>query len=91
MYYAFTASTDFTTKGRRLRAYCVTETAGAAAIVNLRDGSVSGPIVFQLRFNAVVGGSTQSVSFDHPGVVFPAGLYAEKNAGTIQAMVEISS
>jgi hypothetical protein len=89
MYYVATASTDLTAKGKRLRAYNVSETAGAAAIVNLRDGSVTGPIVIQLRFAAVVGGSTQSVAFDHPGITFPLGVYLEKNAGTIQAMLEI--
>ena len=90
MYFTFTASTDFTAKGKRIRAYSVSETAGAAAIVNLRDGGVAGPIVFQLRFAAVVGGSTQTASFDHPGVTFPAGLYAEKNSGTIQGTVELA-
>jgi hypothetical protein len=73
MYYAFSASTDFTTKANRLRAYSVTETAGVAAIENIRAGSVTGPIVFQLRFAAVTGGSTQVGSFDHPRDYVPGG------------------
>jgi hypothetical protein len=88
-YYSVTASTDLTTKGRFLRAFNVSETAGAAAIVNIRDGGVGGTIVLQLRFAAVVGGSTQTMDFDQPGICFPSGVYVEKNAGTIQAMVEI--
>jgi len=36
-----------------------------------------------------VGGSTQVGSFDHPGITFVNGGYVEKNAGTIQGMVEI--
>jgi hypothetical protein len=89
MYFTQTASTDLTTKGRRLCSYNVSETAGAAAIVNLRDGSVTGPIVIQLRFAAVVGGSTQTATFSWPFLPFPAGLYLEKNAGAIQATVDI--
>jgi hypothetical protein len=67
-----------------------TETAGVAAVVNLRDGSVSGPIVMQLRFAAVTGGSTLTVSFGQPGIVFPSGVYLEKASGTIQAMIDVA-
>jgi hypothetical protein len=45
--------------------------------------------VIQLRFAAVTGGSTQSQDFSAPGIVFPNGVYVEKNAGTIQGMVEL--
>jgi hypothetical protein len=39
----------------------------------------------------VTGGSNQTVGFDHPGITFPAGVYVEKNAGTVVGMVEITA
>lgn len=88
-YYTTTASVDLTTKGRWLRAFNVAETAGSPAIVNLRNGSVSGDIVIQLRFPTLAGGSDRTVSFGSPGLNFPTGLYLEKNSGTIQASVDL--
>lgn len=89
MYYSVTASTDLTTKGRWLRAFSIAETAGSPAIVNLRDGSVSGPIVVQLRFPTLAGGSDRTVSYGQPGLNFPAGCYVEKASGTVQAAVDL--
>lgn len=89
MYYSVVASTDLTTKGRWLRSFNVAETAGAAAVVNLRDGGVGGPIVVSLRFAAVTGGSDRTGTFTHPGVNFPAGVYVQVASGAAQCMVDI--
>jgi hypothetical protein len=71
----FTASTDFTgpSKPKRLRAYFLSQGTGAQT-VNFRDGSATGTIKFQVQIPAT---SSKELGIDHPGVVFPNGLYVE--------------
>lgn len=89
-YYVLTgADQDLTTKGKRLFMLCVTETAGAAAVVNIRNGSVGGDILLPLRFAAVTGGSHTVLTFGHRGLLFPAGVFIDFVSGTVTGSVDI--
>jgi hypothetical protein len=85
LYYAFTADTDLTTKPKRVSAiHC---SAGTAAVVNLRNGSVSGDIVVQLRIPA---NESKEVRYGPPrGLVFPAGLFVDVVSGTVVGSVDL--
>ena len=86
MYQLVTASVDLTTKGRRLYAWHFSNTV-AAAVINLRNGSVSGDIVAQIQL-AVATSASQAYS-DPRGLAFPNGLYVQIVSGTIVGSVDV--
>jgi hypothetical protein len=70
----FTASTDFTTKGKRLASWHVSQGTGAQTI-NFRNGGLAGTIIFQVQLVA-----TSSASQPYPKDSMPffsSGLYVE--------------
>lgn len=77
--FAITASTDLTTKPKRLMHWSFSSTV-AAGVINLRDGGVAGTIF--ARVNVAIGDS-KHLALTTPGVVFPSGLYVEVTAGTV--------
>jgi hypothetical protein len=87
MYFTFTqaADADLTTKGKRLVAWHLSATA--AAVCNLRDGSVSGPIVVQILC-PINDMRTQTYTLP-AGLVFPAGVFVDVVSGTFVGSVDI--
>ena len=85
MYYAFAATLDLTTKGKRLcSVHCA---ASAAAVVNLRDGGVAGPIVVQLQIPI---STSKEIAYALPGgLVFSAGCYVQVVSGTVVGSVDL--
>jgi hypothetical protein len=74
--YQFTASTDLTGagKGRRVASWHCSQGAGTQTI-NFRNGSITGPIMFQVQLPAT---TSASQSYTQGGLpTFPAGLYVE--------------
>ena len=70
----FTASTDFTTRGKRIASWHVSQGTGAQTI-NFRSGSISGTIMFQVQ---LVATSSASQAYPHPNLpAIPGGLYIE--------------
>jgi len=59
--YPFTASTDLTTKGKRLASF--------------NNGSITGPIMLQVQLNTTTSQSVAYTQAGLP--TFPAGLYVE--------------
>lgn len=87
MYYLVTANTDLTTKAKRLASWHFAETAAAVASVNLRNGSLTGDIVAQIKLAASTSASQAYPGPNHQ--LFPDGLYVEKVAGTIVGSVDL--
>jgi len=83
--FAFTASIDLTTRGKRLASWHLSQGTGAQTI-NFRSGSVGGTIIFQVQ---LVATSSASQSYSHPNLpAIPGGLYIEVvgtglNAGSV--------
>jgi hypothetical protein len=78
--YTQTASTDLSSKGRRLTSIHVASTG--ATTVNIREGAVGGAIRYQV---VAATGTTQTINFATP-VIFPTGVYVELSAGTVSAI-----
>lgn len=53
---------------------------------NLRDGSVSGPIVARVN---LAGSSSASQAYKRPGLTFPSGVFVECPSGVIVGSVDI--
>jgi len=84
----FTASTDFTSKGKRLASWHVSQGTGAQTI-NFRNGSVAGTIIFQVQLVATSSASQAYPQASMP--FFPLGLYVEVvgtgfNAGAVDVL-----
>ena len=81
----FAASTDFTTKGKRLASWHLSQGTGANTF-NFRSGSLTGQIVFQVQLVATTSASQAYPQSSMP--FFPGGLYLEVtgtglNAGAV--------
>lgn len=85
--HTFTDTTDMTGRVKLLASFFISETAGAVAAVNFRNGGASGAIFQQVRLPAVTGGNSIHVAFNTP-IAFPSGLYVEKASGTIVGGVQ---
>lgn len=82
-----TADTDLTTKPKRVNNWHFAETAAGAAVVLLRDGSVSGPIYARINLAA---STSASQSYSHPeGWLFPNGLFVDVLSGTVVGSVDL--
>ncbi len=84
-YYLVTASTDLTGKGRRLASWSLRATA--AAVVNIRNGSVSGDKVVPI--NLALNASASQAYPEPQGLIFPNGIYVEVVSGTIEGSLDI--
>ena len=82
-----TADTDLTAAGkpRYLRSWHFSNTV-AAGVINLRNGSVTGPIYAQIQLAI---GTSASQSYDSPGVCFEAGCFVDVVTGTIVGSVTL--
>lgn len=78
------ADADLTTKPKRLTAYNLS--ASAAAVVNLRDGGVAGPILVQIQAGVNV---SVTEGYPHPGIVFPSGCFVDVVSGTFVGSVTL--
>jgi hypothetical protein len=83
----FTGTIDLTATVKRVISFFVSETAGAAAVVNFRNGSSTGAIFQQVRLPAVTGGNSIHVVFAKP-LLLPSGLYVEVVSGTLVGGVQ---
>ena len=88
--YAVTASVDLTGagKGKRVASWHFSNT-GAAAVINIRDGSVSGTRYIQIQLAATTTSASQAYSLPGGAPLFPAGVYVEVVSGTIIGSVDI--
>lgn len=84
-YYLVTADTDLTTKGRRLTAWHFRATA--AAVVNIRNGSVTGDIVIPI--NLAIDTSASQTYSDPRYQEFPDGVFVDVVSGTVVGSVDI--
>jgi hypothetical protein len=75
---------DLATKGRRLASWQFSNIT-AAAVVNLRNGTVTGDKVVQVQLTAP---SSASQSYDTP-LIFPLGVFVEIVSGTITGSVDL--
>jgi len=82
----FTADTDFTNRCFKVAGFHVTETAGAAASVQLRDGGASGQIVVDIRLPLVAGGNSIHFSDAARPLLFNKGLYVDVT-GTVTGTI----
>ena len=76
------------TAAERIYGYSIAEDKGAAAVVNLRAGSVSGQIVRRLQFSA-------DQSFNVPVrrdvfLEFPGGCYVEEVSGSVHGVLFVN-
>ena len=85
MYQLVTTSVDLTAKGRRLYSWHFRATA--AAVINIRNGTVSGDIVVPINL-AITTSASQSYN-DPRGLTFPAGVYVEVVSGTVVGSVDV--
>jgi hypothetical protein len=85
----FSADKDLTSAPRvgSVIGWHVTETAGAAANVALRNGSVTGPIIVNIRLPAVAGGNSVHVALARPAL-FPKGLFVDVVSGTVIGSIQ---
>lgn len=86
--HTFTTSRDLTSAPRvgSVLGFHVAETAGAAAVVRLRDGSVTGAIFSEVRLPSVTGGNSVHFAANRP-MLFPKGLYVEVS-GTVVGSIQ---
>ena len=85
-YFLVTADTDLTAKPKRLASWHFSNTV-AAAVINLRNGSVSGDIVAQIQLAV---NTSASQAYDLPtGLAFPLGLFVDVVTGTIVGSVDL--
>jgi hypothetical protein len=72
--YSFTASSDFTTKAKRLASWYCSQGTGAQT-VNFRNGGLTGPIMFQAQLPAT---TSAGLAYTQAGLpTFTSGLYVE--------------
>lgn len=83
----FSADLDLTTRVFRVVGFHIAETAGAAAVVNLRNGSVTGDIFVQVRLPAIAGGNSIHHSFT-TRAQFPKGLFVDVVSGTVVGAIQ---
>lgn len=81
------ADTDLTVaKGKRLRSWHISNIT-AAAVINFRNGSVSGDIVAQIQLAI---GTSASQAYDRGNeLMFPQGLFVDHVSGTITGSVDL--
>jgi hypothetical protein len=70
--YPFTASTDLTTKPKRIASWHVSQGAGTQTI-RFRNGSISGTVMLEVQLPAT---TSASQAYGTP-IIFPAGVYVE--------------
>lgn len=85
-YYLVTGSTDLTTKGRAIASWHFRATA--AAVVNIRNASVTGDIVIPINL-ALDTSDGQSYSVPGGCPIFPNGVYVQVVSGTVVGSVDI--
>jgi hypothetical protein len=86
MYYLVTGSTDLTAgKPKRLKSWHFRATA--AAVINLRNKSVTGDIVVPINLAITTSASQAYPATNEP--VFPDGLYVEVVSGTVVGSVDL--
>ena len=89
MYYLVTASTDLTTKPKKLKSWHFSNThATIVGDIELRNGSATGDVVAKILLPAVSGFQSQAYAYPE-GLIFPIGLYVKVNAGTIVGSVDL--
>ena len=86
MYYLVTADTDLTTKPKRLASWHFRATA--AAVVNFRNGSVSGDIVIPINI-PLDGSAGQGYHVPEGAPLFPLGLFVDVVSGTVVGSVDL--
>ena len=79
------ATTDLTTKPKRLTAWNFESTV-AAGDIKLRDGGVGGPILLTIRCAI---GDSKTEAYPLPGIFFPTGCYVQVVAGTVVGSVNL--
>jgi hypothetical protein len=85
-YFLVTADTDLTAKSKRLASWHFSNSV-AAAVINLRNGSVTGDIVAQIRL-AIDTSASQAYALPR-GLEFPAGLFVDVVTGTVVGSVDL--
>ena len=87
--FAVTGSTDLTGlgKGKRVVSWHFSNT-GAAAVINLRDGSVSATRYIQIQLPATTGYAALAYG-QQSAPLFPNGVYVEVVSGTIIGSVDL--
>lgn len=85
MYQLVTTSVDLTAKGKRLYSWHFRATA--AAVINIRNASVSGDIVIPI--NLAVDTSASQAYDGQRGLAFPAGVYVQVVSGTVLGSVDV--
>jgi hypothetical protein len=79
---------DLTTKGKRVMSWSVAHTAGAAGVINFRNGGLSGEIL--ARINLGISTSASQRYWRPQYWCFPKGLFVEvTSATTIQGSVDL--
>lgn len=92
MLFTVTATTDLSTKGKRVASWIFNNTNASAAIINFRNGSgVGAPLIWTINLPA---GSTTPVSasqaYSFPALpMFVNGLTVEVNQGTVVGAVDL--
>jgi hypothetical protein len=84
--FTFNDDTDFTSRCKRVSGFHITETAGAAASVKLRNGSITGTVFADVRLPAVTGGNSIHFAADRP-LLFNKGLYVEVVTGAVTGTI----
>jgi len=85
-YYLVTGDVDLTTKPKKLASWHFSNTV-AAAVINLRNASVTGDIVVQIQLAI---GTSASQAYSHPNEpFFPDGLFVDVVSGTIVGSVDL--
>jgi hypothetical protein len=76
---------DLTTKGRRVASWAFSNIT-AAAVINLRNGTVTGDKVIQVQLAV---GASASEAYGQVGVLFPLGVFVEIVTGTITGSIDL--
>ena len=87
MYYLVTADTDLTAKAKRLASWHFSNTV-AAAVINLRNGSVTGDILIQIQL-AINTSASQAYHVPEGALLFTEGLFVDVVSGTIVGSVDL--
>jgi hypothetical protein len=82
-----TASVDHSTKGKRLAAWHFSN-SGAAAVINLREGSATGDIIVPIQLAATTSAS-QAYNVPDGCPTFSLGCYVQVVSGTIVGSVTL--
>lgn len=78
---AFTVSTDFVGKGKRLASWHFSA-AGTAIVANFRNGGAAGPIQWQVQIPI---NASASQAYSNPAPLFTNSLYVEIVSGAVNA------